>query len=107
MGACWRRTSIELAWPLPELMLFGGMMLTRGEAAELLRADRSPRGLALAARLVTRYLVDRLRHRRGTRLVLGNALVARLFKALLDRGVPVSPRLRAGASSSGTAVSAG
>jgi 3-oxosteroid 1-dehydrogenase len=79
----------RLAWPLPELMLFGRMMLTRGEAAELIRADRSPRGLALAARLVTRYLADRLHYRRGTRLMLGNALVARLFKALLDRDVPV------------------
>jgi succinate dehydrogenase/fumarate reductase flavoprotein subunit len=38
---------------------------------------------------VARYLADRLRHRRGTRLVLGNALVARLLKALRDRNVPV------------------
>ncbi len=79
----------RIASPLPELMLFGGMMITRGEAALLLRADRSPAALGLGARLVTRYLRDRLRYRRGTRLVLGNALVARLFKALLDRGVPV------------------
>lgn len=79
----------RLAWPLPELMLFGGMMLTRAEAAQLLSAHRSPQALALAARLVSRYLADRLRHRRGTRLVLGNALVARLLKAVLDRNVPV------------------
>jgi 3-oxosteroid 1-dehydrogenase len=79
----------RVAWPLPELMLFGGMMLTRAEAAQMLRADRSPKALALAAGLVSRYLVDRLRHRRGTRLVLGNALVGRLFKEVLDRGVPV------------------
>ena len=38
---------------------------------------------------MARYLRDRLRYERGTRLVLGNALVARLFKALLDRRVPV------------------
>jgi glycine/D-amino acid oxidase-like deaminating enzyme len=31
----------RIAWPIPELMLFGGMMITRGEAAQLLRADRS------------------------------------------------------------------
>jgi succinate dehydrogenase/fumarate reductase flavoprotein subunit len=79
----------RLSWPLPELMLFGGMMLTRAEAGQLLTAHRSPQALALSARLVARYLADRLRHRRGTRLVLGNALVARLFKALLDRDVPV------------------
>ncbi|MCH8888194.1 MAG: FAD-binding protein [SAR324 cluster bacterium] len=83
----------EVGWPLPELMLFGKMMITRGEAARLLGLGRSARetvqGMALGARLVTRYALDRLRHRRGTRLVLGNALVARLYKNLLDRRVPV------------------
>jgi succinate dehydrogenase/fumarate reductase flavoprotein subunit len=79
----------RLAWPIPELMLLGGMMVTRGEAAQLVRADRSPQAFALGARLIARYLRDRLGHERGTRLVLGNALVARLLKAVLDRGVPV------------------
>jgi 3-oxosteroid 1-dehydrogenase len=79
----------RLAWPLPELMLFGGMMVTRAEAVQLLRADRSPRAMWLGARLLGRYLRDRMRFERGARLVLGNALVARLFKALLDRGITV------------------
>jgi len=84
----------RLAWPIAELMLFGGMMVTRGEAAQLLRADRSPKAALLALRLTGRYLADRMRYRRGTRLVLGNALVARLFKALTDRGVPVLTAVR-------------
>jgi 3-oxosteroid 1-dehydrogenase len=84
----------RLAWPLPELMLFGGMMITRGEALALLRADRSAGAAWLGARLVGRYLSDRLRYPRGTRLVLGNALVARLFKAVLDRRVPVLTEAR-------------
>lgn len=75
--------------PLPEFMVFGGMMVTRAEAAQLLRADRSFSAMMLGLRLVSRYLADRLRHRRGTRLVLGNALVARLFKACKDAGVAV------------------
>ncbi len=83
----------EVGWPLPELMLFGKMMITRGEAARLLGFGRSAGatvdGMALGARLVGRYALDRLRHRRGTRLVLGNALVARLYKNLLDRQIPV------------------
>lgn len=79
----------RLAPPLPELMLFGGMMITRGEALELLRADRSPRAAWLGLRLVARYAFDRLRHSRGTRLVLGNALVANLFHAARNRGVQV------------------
>lgn len=78
-----------VGWPLRELMLFGGMMVTRGEAARLLRAGRSVDGTLLATRLALRYLADRLRYPRGTRLVLGNALVARLYKNLLDRQVPV------------------
>ena len=86
----------RLAAPLPELMLLGGMMVTRGEAAQLLRADRSLAAMMLGARLVARYLRDRLRHRRGTRLVLGNALVARLFKTLLGRGAAVLTDVQAG-----------
>jgi len=79
----------RVGWPIPELTLFGRLMVTRGEAARLLRAGRSADGTLLAARLLLRYIADRLRYPRGTRLVLGNALVARLYKALLDRQVPV------------------
>ena len=79
----------RVGWPLPELMLFGGMMVTRGEASRLLRAFRSLDGTLLGMRLVARYLADRMHYPRGTRLVLGNALVARLFKCLLDRRVPL------------------
>jgi succinate dehydrogenase/fumarate reductase flavoprotein subunit len=79
----------EIAWPLPELTLFGGMMVTRGEVARLLKIGRSWDAFALGARLVTRYALDRLKYRRGTRLVLGNALVARLYRHVIERGVEV------------------
>lgn len=79
----------ELAAPMPELMVFGGMMVTRAEAALLLKADRSFRGALLGARLVGRYLAERLTYKRGTRLVLGNALVARLLKECLLRDVDI------------------
>jgi succinate dehydrogenase/fumarate reductase flavoprotein subunit len=75
--------------PLRELMLFGGMMVTRAEAARLLRFATSWDSFLLAAGLTLRYLADRLQYRRGSRLVLGNALAARLFKNLLDRQVPI------------------
>jgi succinate dehydrogenase/fumarate reductase flavoprotein subunit len=83
------RSFVDVGWPLPELMVFGGMMITRSEAARLLRMWRSPRSMFLALRLGLRYLRDRVRHRRGTRLVLGNALVARLFKNVIDHGATV------------------
>jgi 3-oxosteroid 1-dehydrogenase len=86
----------DIGWPIPELMLFGGMMVTRGEVGRLLKLGTSWDAMALGARLVTRYAWDRLRYRRGTRLVLGNALVARLYKNLLDRNVAV--RLRCSVS---------
>jgi succinate dehydrogenase/fumarate reductase flavoprotein subunit len=79
-----------VASPIPELTLFGGMMVTRPEAARLLEAHRSPSAAWLGTRLLGRYLADRLRHPRGTRLVLGNALVARLYANLLQREVPIS-----------------
>ena len=79
----------HVRWPIPELMLFGGMMVTRGEAARLLRIGRTLDAFWLGAKLVSRFALDRLRYRRGTRLVLGNALAARLYKNLLDRRVTV------------------
>jgi succinate dehydrogenase/fumarate reductase flavoprotein subunit len=78
-----------LGWPIPELMLFGGMMVTRAEAARLLESWKSPAAAVLGMRLVGRYALDRMRYRRGTRLVLGNALVARLFQNLLALRVPI------------------
>ncbi len=79
----------RVRWPIPELMLFGGMMVTRPEAARLLRIGRSWDAFWLGAKLVSRFALDRLRYKRGTRLVLGNALAARLFTNLLDRRVQV------------------
>ena len=75
----------RLRGPIPEFMLFGGMMITRGEAARLLRIGRNLDSFLLGAKLCSRYILDRMRYKRGTRLVLGNALVANLFKNLLDR----------------------
>jgi succinate dehydrogenase/fumarate reductase flavoprotein subunit len=88
-GRLLRRDFERLAMPLPELMLFGGLMVTRGEAAKLLRADRSLGALTLGLRLLARYVIDRSRFKRGTRLVLGNALIARLFYELRRRDVDV------------------
>ncbi len=79
----------KLRSPIPELTIFGGMMLTRGEAALLLKGVKSMGAMALGIKLLARHAMDRLKYRRGTRLVLGNALAARLYKSLLDRNVDV------------------
>jgi succinate dehydrogenase/fumarate reductase flavoprotein subunit len=79
----------ELRDPLPEFMVLGGMMITMTDAKHLLAVTRSFTSWREGMKLVLRFFSDRLRgYHRGTRVVLGNALAARLFKSVLDRGIP-------------------
>ena len=68
--------------PIPEFMVFGGMMVGKMDIPRLLGRFRSVGNFAYAAKLFLRYASDRLRFSRGTRLMMGNALVARLFYSL-------------------------
>ncbi|MEY2844381.1 MAG: hypothetical protein RI920_2418 [Pseudomonadota bacterium] len=68
--------------PIPEFTVLGGMMVDRTDINHLLGMAESWASLRHATRLVLRYLSDRLRHARGTRLVMGNALVGRLLYSL-------------------------
>ncbi|MCW5666250.1 MAG: FAD-dependent oxidoreductase [Piscinibacter sp.] len=79
--------------PLPEFMLFGGMMISREDLPVLRRVTRSPAALWHAARLAARYARQRLQAHRGTALYLGNALAARQFASL--RQLKVDLRLGA------------
>ncbi len=79
----------DLQPPLPEFTLLGGMMVDRTDIAHLMNATRRLGSLAHAARLLTTYARDRLRFDRGARLVMGNALVGRLYHGLLQRRVPI------------------
>jgi glycine/D-amino acid oxidase-like deaminating enzyme len=75
--------------PLPEFLLFGGMMISREDLPILRRVGRSPQALWHALKLLARFALQRLRAHRGTTLVLGNALAARLFKSARDLGVDI------------------
>lgn len=75
--------------PIGEFMALGGMMIGRDDIEPLARPFASPRSFRAATALLWRHATDRLRYRRGTRLVMGNALVARLFYSLRRNGVPV------------------
>ena len=78
----------QLRDPLREFLVLGGMMVNLVDVRHLLAVTRSFASWKHGMRLVLRYAADRLRgYHRGTRLLLGNALAARLFKSLLDRGV--------------------
>ena len=75
--------------PIPEYMLLGGMMIAKADIPPLLGRFKSLANFSYAARLLARYAADRLRYPRGTRLMMGNALTARLFYSLRKRGVEI------------------
>lgn len=69
--------------PRREFMGLGGMMVNRSELDALLNPFRSAANLKTTLKVVLPYFKDRLRFARGTRLVMGNALVGRLYYSLL------------------------
>lgn len=80
----------DLRLPPAEFLVWGSLMVTAGDAAKMLEWKTSWQGFSHAAKLAARYLWDRVKgYPRGTRLVLGSALVARLYASLLQRKVPV------------------
>ena len=76
--------------PLQEFLVLGGMMVSITDVRHLLAVTRSFASWRYGMALVLRYAADRLRgYARGTRLLLGNALAARLYASALDRGIPI------------------
>ncbi|HVL21692.1 MAG TPA: FAD-binding protein [Amaricoccus sp.] len=75
--------------PRDVFMGLGGMMVGRAELGALLQPFASLANLKTTLGIVLGHARARLGHRRGTRLLMGNALVARLYQSLRQRGVPV------------------
>lgn len=75
--------------PVPEFMVFGGMMVGKADIPRLIGRFNSIANFIYSAKLFARYLVDRLRYQRGTRIMMGNALIGRLFYSLRKRKVPI------------------
>jgi len=74
--------------PLPASMIFGGMSLGRLDIPHFSRFTRSLPSLMHVCGMLANHLRDRLMgHHRGTRMVMGNALVGRLALTLLEREV--------------------
>jgi succinate dehydrogenase/fumarate reductase flavoprotein subunit len=80
--------------PIPEFTILGGMMVDRDDISSLLTMTQSRRAFSHALKLVGRHAVDRLSHRRGTRLVMGNALVGHLLLAARNAGVDIATEAR-------------
>ncbi len=76
--------------PIPEFMIFGGMMIAKADIAPLLGRFQSFKNFRYAASLFARYLMDRLSFPRGTRLTLGNALIGQMYHKLVEHRVPIS-----------------
>ncbi|MBF3851491.1 FAD-dependent oxidoreductase [Burkholderia pseudomallei] len=82
--------------PIQEFLVMGGMMAGKDDIPRLVGRFRSLGNFAYSGMLFLRYLGDRLLgYPRGTRLVMGNALVARLYASLLQRRVSVKFGARA------------
>jgi len=75
--------------PLQDLMILGGMMAGKADVKALIGRYRTWNNFFHSVKLLTRYGRDRLSYRRGTRLVLGNALIARLYYSLRQAGVKI------------------
>ena len=68
--------------PIPEFTVIGGMMVDRTDINHLLAMTKSWSSLKHSVKIVMRHAMDRLSWPRGTRLVMGNAHVARLLYSL-------------------------
>lgn len=77
----------DLRSPPPGMLLFGGMMVNRVDIQHFLDMRRSLRSLAHCTRLLLRYARDRVKYPRGTRLAMGNALIARMATTALRKGM--------------------
>jgi hypothetical protein len=75
--------------PIPEFTIFGGMMVDRTDIGHLLAIKKSRRSFAYALKILAHYAGDRLKGRRGSRLVMGNALIGRFLASLNARGVDI------------------
>jgi succinate dehydrogenase/fumarate reductase flavoprotein subunit len=70
-------------------MVFGGMMVGKTDIPRLIGRFNSITNFIYSAKLFARYLSDRLKYQRGTRIMMGNALIGRLFYSLRKRKVPI------------------
>jgi succinate dehydrogenase/fumarate reductase flavoprotein subunit len=78
--------------PRREFMILGGMMVGKNDIPALLKPFGSWSHFKHAAGLLMRQTRDRLTFKRGTRLIMGNALVARLLYDLRRLAVDIRYR---------------
>lgn len=77
----------QLKAPLSEFNAPGGFMVAISDMPHIANATKSLSSFMHMAKLAIRFLFDKLRYPRGTRLTMGNALMGRLLRANIDAGV--------------------
>lgn len=82
----------DLKPPLPETTLWGMGIASGAELRHFFNAMVKPASFWYVTKRVLRHWCDLLLHRRGMRLVNGNALVAALVASALDKGVDIRTR---------------
>ena len=75
--------------PLREITFLGMMIGSGKELLHFFNVTRSPISAFYVVKLFMKFLRDMAFHGRPMRLMNGNALVARLAKSALDKGVPI------------------
>ena len=71
--------------PINEFTVLGGMMVDRDDIFHLLRLTETWKSFSYSVRIITRHFFDKLMHPRSTRLVMGNAMIARMLYSYIQR----------------------
>jgi len=71
--------------PIPEFTVLGGMMVDRDDIFHLLRLTETWKSFSYSVRIIVRHFLDKLLHPRSTRLVMGNAMIARMLYSHIQR----------------------
>jgi succinate dehydrogenase/fumarate reductase flavoprotein subunit len=71
--------------PIPEFTVLGGMMVDRDDIFHLLRLTETWKSFRYSVRIIVRHFLDKLLHPRSTRLVMGNAMIARMLYSYIQR----------------------
>ena len=71
--------------PIPEFTVLGGMMVDRDDIFHLLRLTETWKSFSYSVRIIVRHFLDKWLWPRSTRLVMGNAMIARMLLSYLQR----------------------
>ena len=71
--------------PIQEFTVLGGMMVDRDDIFHLLRLTETWTSFSYSLRIIVRHFLDKLLHPRSTRLVMGNAMIARMLYSYLSK----------------------